>query len=130
MSYIQREFGGKLYSFKFTQPAITEVGVLNEGNIDEKTFAVKNWTTFVYAVLWGGLYGWYKVKRLEMEFDFEQMCEWADKWAKEEDTKTAAAFLDVVNCYLNEVGLLPKQDKKKEPIKKSPPKNTRRSVSK
>ncbi len=141
MSYIQKEFGplkkdekgndipgSNVYHFKFTQPAIAEIGVLNEGNVDEKTFKVKNYITFIYAVLWGGIYGWYKVKRLEMDFDFENMSELFDVWAK--DVNNTGAFQDIINCYLNEVGLLPKEDKKKEVITNKQPKSTRRNALK
>ena len=115
MSYIQIEIGGKLRGLKFNQGAHVE--------IFNKIGQANNNVVFAgYAVVWAGLKANSYVKGEEIDFTFEQVCDWVDAM-KEED------LLKMTDCYKSTVKFmddLPEEKSKK----KLPQKNTKRNALK
>lgn len=115
MSYIQIEIGGKLRGLKFNQGAHVE--------IFNKIGQANNNVVFAgYAVVWAGLKANSYVKGEEIDFTFEQVCDWVDAM-KEED------LMKMTDCYKSTVKFmddLPEEKSKK----KLSQKNTKRNALK
>lgn len=74
MSYIQVEIGGKLRGLKFNQLALEEFSKkLPNTGVDIPS------TMLVYAEVWGGLTGCSYVKSEEIDYTFEDVCDWVDE---------------------------------------------------
>lgn len=69
MSYIKVELGGKERGLKFNQLALEEM----------TSVAGEKATQNVYAMFWGGLKGNSYVKREDVDYTFEDVCDWIDQ---------------------------------------------------
>lgn len=69
MSYLQLELGGKLRGLKFNQLAIEIISTHNDNSTQ---------SSFMYAMIYGGLMGNSYVKREEPDYTFENVCDWVD----------------------------------------------------
>jgi hypothetical protein len=69
MSYLQLELGGKLRGLKFNQLAIEIISTHNDNSTN---------SGFMYAMIYGGLMGNSYVKREEVSYTFEDVCDWVD----------------------------------------------------
>jgi hypothetical protein len=84
MSYIQLNIGGKLRGLKFNQMAvITMTKNLDFDNME---------ASYGYALIYAGLVSNMYVKRQEVDFSFEEVCDWADELKEEDLTKIREAF--------------------------------------
>lgn len=112
MSYIQLNLGGKLRGLKFNNLALE----VFTKNTDYETTQAD-----LYACIYAGLKGNAYVKREEVDFSFETVCDWCDEAdqqelvkAYNEFTETSAfknwyaKFQDLIRSNLEEPG-----DKKK-----------------
>lgn len=83
MSYIQVEIGGKLRGLKFNQMALL---------ILQEKMEPGNLISGVYGLVWGGLKANCYVKGEEVDFTFEQSCDWADELDESKLNEIRAAF--------------------------------------
>lgn len=84
MSYIKINIGGSDRGLKFNQGAlITFQNTVDKENVNATT---------PYALIWAGLKANAYVKREEMEFTFEQVCDWVDEMNDE-------TLLEVIKCF-------------------------------
>jgi hypothetical protein len=106
MSYLQIELGGKLRGLKFNQLAIEIISTYND---------LESNTSFLYAMIYGGLRGNTYVKREEADYTFEEVCDWVDAMEnKEEIVAKVTATLTETNIWQT----LVKQGQKLEDDKK------------
>lgn len=106
MSYLQIELGGKLRGLKFNQLAIEIISTYND---------LESNTSFLYAMIYGGLRGNTYVKREEANYTFEEVCDWVDAMEnKEEIVAKVTATLTETNIWQT----LVKQGQKLEDDKK------------
>lgn len=84
MSYIKIEIGGKERGLKFNQGAIH----IFQSKIDSENIAA----TTGYALIWAGLKANAYVKGEEVDFTFEQVCDWCDELS--EDT-----IIKIITCF-------------------------------
>lgn len=118
MSYVQVEIGGKLRGLKFNQMADVEYLV----KVGKNTNPVAS----TYAMVWAGLISNCYAKAEEVDFTFEQVCDWCEK-------VTDADFIKILDCYKETKAFLkdiPDDVKKKKPLRTLTPKHTRRNVLK
>jgi hypothetical protein len=76
MSYLQIELGGKTRGLKFNQLAIELIAKNN----DAETLSA-----YMYSVVYGGLRGNSYVKREEVDYTFEDVCDWVDNLDNKEE---------------------------------------------
>jgi len=76
MSYLQINIGGKERGLKFNQLAIETIAKYN----DAETIS-----GLLYAMVYGGLKANAYVKREELDFTFEQVCDWVDELENKEE---------------------------------------------
>ena len=106
MSYLQIDLGGKMRGLKFNQLAIEIISTYND---------LESNTSFLYAMIYGGLRGNTYVKREEADYTFEQVCDWVDAMEnKEEIVAKVTATLTETNIWQT----LVKQGQKLEDDKK------------
>ena len=106
MSYLQIELGGKLRGLKFNQLAIEIISTYND---------LESNTSFLYAMIYGGLRGNTYVKREEADYTFEEVCDWVDAMEnKEEIVAKVTSTLTETNIWQT----LVKQGQKLEDDKK------------
>lgn len=118
MNYIQIEIGGKLRGLKFNQMADVEYQV----KVGKNTNPIAH----TYAMIWAGLIAACFIKGEEVDFTFEEVCDWCAK-VKDDD------FLKILDAYKSTKAFLkdiPEGIKKKTVKKKLQPKNTKRNASK
>jgi hypothetical protein len=93
MSYLQIEIGSKLRGVKFNQLAIEIIGTYNN---------TETATGFLYAMVYGGLMGNTYVKREDLDYTFEQVCDWVDAMDKKDDVVAKlTASLTEANAWKN-----------------------------
>jgi hypothetical protein len=108
MSYIQIDIGGKLRGLKFNQGANAE--------IQSKISSIGNNPVFIaYTVIWAGLVSNAFVKGEEIDFTFEQVCEWADKLDIETTTKISECYVSTLDFQKD----LPEEKSKKKLMAKT-----------
>ena len=90
MSYINILFGGKDQGFKFNQIAIE----IFTSNINYEAID----TSSIYAIFFAGLSGNYYAKRKEVDFTFEQVCDWVDELERALIVKVCNVFAES-NAY-------------------------------
>lgn len=83
MSYIQITLGGEKKGLKFNQLALEVIAGLTDFTSNTST---------VYATIYGGLRGNSYVKQQEVDYTFEQVCDWVDE-ANEDELKAACDML-------------------------------------
>ena len=84
MTYTQIEIGGKLRGLKFNQmTVVTMTQYLAFDNVP---------ASYPYALVYAALYANCYVKREEVDFTFEQVCEWVDEIGIEEVIKIRDMF--------------------------------------
>jgi hypothetical protein len=106
MSYLQIDLGGKMRGLKFNQLAIEIISTYND---------LESNTSFLYAMIYGGLRGNTYVKREEADYTFEEVCDWVDAMEnKEEIVAKVTATLTETNIWQS----LVKQGQKLEDDKK------------
>jgi hypothetical protein len=106
MSYLQIDLGGKMRGLKFNQLAIEIISTYND---------LESNTSFLYAMIYGGLRGNTYVKREEADYTFEEVCDWVDAMEnKEEIVAKVTATLTETNIWQT----LVKQGQKLEDDKK------------
>lgn len=106
MSYLQIDLGGKMRGLKFNQLAIEIISTYND---------LESNTSFLYAMIYGGLRGNTYVKREEANYTFEEVCDWVDSMEnKEEIVAKVTATLTETNIWQS----LVKQGQKLEDDKK------------
>jgi len=106
MSYLQIDLGGKMRGLKFNQLAIEIISTYND---------LESNTSFLYAMIYGGLRGNTYVKREEADYTFEEVCDWIDAMEnKEEIVAKVTATLTETNIWQT----LVKQGQKLEDDKK------------
>jgi hypothetical protein len=106
MSYLQIDLGGKMRGLKFNQLAIEIISTYND---------LESNTSFLYAMIYGGLRGNTYVKREEANYTFEEVCDWVDAMEnKEEIVAKVTATLTETNIWQT----LVKQGQKLEDDKK------------
>lgn len=106
MSYLQIDLGGKMRGLKFNQLAIEIISTYND---------LESNTSFLYAMIYGGLRGNTYVKREEANYTFEEVCDWVDAMEnKEEIVAKVTATLTETNIWQS----LVKQGQKLEDDKK------------
>lgn len=106
MSYLQIDLGGKIRGLKFNQLAIEIISTYND---------LESNTSFLYAMIYGGLRGNTYVKREEANYTFEEVCDWVDAMEnKEEIVAKVTATLTETNIWQT----LVKQGQKLEDDKK------------
>ena len=106
MSYLQIDLGGKIRGLKFNQLAIEIISTYND---------LESNTSFLYAMIYGGLRGNTYVKREEADYTFEEVCDWVDAMEnKEEIVAKVTATLTETNIWQS----LVKQGQKLEDDKK------------
>ena len=71
MSYIQATLGGKEQGLKFNQLSIE----VFTSNINYEAID----TSSIYAIFFAGLTGNYYAKRKDIDFTFENVCDWVDE---------------------------------------------------
>ena len=81
MSYIQVQLGGKDQGLKFNQLSIE----LFTENVNYEAID----TSSIYAIFFAGLTGNYYAKRKEVDFTFENVCDWVDELYEKEPAKIA-----------------------------------------
>ena len=79
MSYIQVQLGGKDQGLKFNQLSIE----LFTENVNYEAID----TSSIYAIFFAGLTGNYYAKRKEVDFTFENVCDWVDELYESEPAK-------------------------------------------
>lgn len=79
MSYIQVKLGGKDQGLKFNQLSIE----LFTENVNYEAID----TSSIYAIFFAGLTGNYYAKRKEVDFTFENVCDWCDELYESEPAK-------------------------------------------
>ena len=106
MSYLQIDLGGKMRGLKFNQLAIEIISTYND---------LESNTSFLYAMIYGGLRGNTYVKREEADYTFEEVCDWVDAMEnKEEIVAKVTSTLTETNIWQT----LVKQGQKLEDDKK------------
>ena len=90
MSYIQIELGGKLQGLKFNQLSIE----IFTANINYEAID----TSSIYAIFFAGITGNYYAKRKEVDFTFENVCDWVDEVDKDIIVKVCDMFAET-NAY-------------------------------
>lgn len=87
MSYIQINLGGQLRGLKFNQLAIEVISTHNDTQTN---------SGFLYAMIYGGLKGNSYVKREEVTYTFEDVCDWVDVMEDKENviTKVTACLTE------------------------------------
>lgn len=80
--YIKIDIGGKERGLKFNQFALEEISKHSEND---------SASAFIYAIFWGGLRGNNYVKREEVDYSFEEVCDWVDALPKESKQETMIA---------------------------------------
>lgn len=84
MSYIQLNIGGQPRGLKFNKLALLEMQSKTDWARIDKTSA--------YALIWGGMVGNAYVKQTEIDFTFEQVCDWVDEMAEADILMADACF--------------------------------------
>lgn len=83
MSYVQIEIGGKLRGLKFNKMAqLTLQDKIQVGNL----------MSGIYALIYAGLTANDYVKGIELDYTFENVCDWADDLKDEELLKIQEAY--------------------------------------
>jgi len=119
MSYIKLTIGGKERGLKFNQLAIMEMKGKMTLNIE---------ATVGYALIWGGLVACCYVKQEEIDFTFEEVCDWVDVMSEGEIEK-ALAVLNETEIYKKTLAFTESQKQaESNSKKKSPLKNTASNV--
>ena len=118
MSYTQIEIGGKLRGLKFNQEAlelfVKHIDWLNQTAASE-----------VYAGFYGGLVANARVKREEVDFNFENVCDWVDELTPEVKAEAMKVMSETqkykewLSSFQEKIRTLVKTetDKKKAPLK-------------
>ena len=113
MSYIQLEIGGKQRGLKFNQMAvITMTKYLDFDNLA---------ATYGYALVYSGLVANCYVKREEIDFTFEQVCDWVETLSPEKLVEIRNVFESTQTFKT----LQEAQNEKPEPQTKKKQKNTK-----
>src|ERR1035437_959079 len=84
MSYIKIEIGGKDRGLKFNQGAL----IMFQEKVDKNNYAA----TTGYALIYAGLMANAYAKSEEVDFTFENVCDWTDELKPE-------VVLAVINCF-------------------------------
>lgn len=84
MSYIKINLGGADRGLKYNQGAL----ITFQNYVDKDNVAA----TTPYALVWAGLKANAYVKREEVDFTFEQVCDWVDALNNE-------TLLEVIKCF-------------------------------
>ena len=106
MNYKQMEIGGKPRGMKFNQ--MTVVTMTQYLDFDNSA------ATYPYALVYAALYANCYVKREEVDFTFEQVCEWVDEMPMEQVLEIRDMF-ENTQAFKN---LIPAQEKTEEMTKK------------
>ena len=106
MTYKQMEIGGKPRGLKFNQMTV----VVMTQYLDFNNSAA----TYPYALTYAALYSNCYIKREEVDFTFEQVCEWVDELTMDEILEIRDLF-ESTQSFKN---LIPSQGKSEEMTKK------------
>lgn len=118
MSYIQIELGGKQRGLKFNELAVrkySEIIMQDVANgLDSEADIA---TSGVYGMIWGGLVGNAYVKRENVDFTFEDVCDWVEKADVNELKKASDVFVETTQFkeLLAKVKATSAEVKKKNP---------------
>jgi hypothetical protein len=105
MSYTSLELGGRTRGLKFNQHAvITMSKYLDYDNMS---------ATYGYALIYAGLSANCYVKREEVDFTFEQVCDWVDELKTEDVLKVQEVFQST-QAFQNIIKTNEEQPKKKK----------------
>ena len=116
MSYCKINIGGKERGLKFNQMAL----MIYVSKVDNDNLVA----TAGYALIYAGLRANAYVKGEEIDFTFEQVCDWVDELDAAAVQLVTDTFKET-QAYKNGV-----EKKEEETKKKLPPKNTKRSALK
>jgi len=117
MNYIQITIGGKLRGLKFNQMADVEYR--------EKVGKNTNPVSHTYSMVWAGLISNCFVKGEEVDFTFEDVCEWCEKISDDDFYKILEAYKSTKE-FLKDIP----DDIKKKVVKRSAQKNIKPKVLK
>jgi len=78
------KLNGKEYGIKFNQLAIEKLHEFNDG---ETT------SGFMYAMVYGGMIGYSRLKREDVDYTWENVCEWVDEMENKNEQIQAVTIL-------------------------------------
>jgi hypothetical protein len=106
MNYKQMKIGGKPRGLKFNQMTVVTMTQYLDFN--------NSAATYPYALVYAALYANCYVKREEVDFDFEKVCEWVEELSMEQIIEIRDAF-EATQAFRN---LIPQEEKSEEMTKK------------
>lgn len=109
-NYIQIEIGGLQRGLKFNQMADTEYRV----KVGDQTNPIAH----TYSMVWAGLIANCFVKGEELDFTFEDVCEWCEKVSDDDFMKVLESYKST-KAFLTDVP----EEVKKKTVRKSVQKN-------
>jgi hypothetical protein len=102
------KLNGKEYGIKFNQLAIEKLHEYNDG---ETT------SGFMYAMVYGGMIGYSRLKREDVDYTWENVCEWVDEMEDKNEQIQAITILlnetKVWNDLIKQGQEIQENDKKK-----------------